>query len=136
MLNGRAVYFIATADNEGESLLEACTYRISGGPFPAEWWSITLYDGESRLPMNSDARLSFDQTQAVGKFQSPNQNWEFQVSATAPENAAMPWVSSRSAGAFDLTLRLYQPSAALLSTPTDVLDTPSIERVSCGPGAG
>jgi len=130
-----AVYFVKAVDDEGARLIEACTYRVSGGPFPAQWWSITLYDGDSRLPMNTDARLSFDQTQAVGKFQSPNQSWEFQVSSNAPDNAAMPWVSSRSSGAFDLTLRLYQPNASLLATPNDVLDPPSIERISCGPGA-
>ncbi|MEO1659847.1 MAG: DUF1214 domain-containing protein [Pseudomonadota bacterium] len=130
-----AVYFVATTDDDGARLVETCTYRVSGGPFPAAWWSITLYDGDSRLPMNTDQRLSFDQTQAAGKFQSPNQDWQFQVSASAPETAAMPWVSSRSAGTFDLTLRLYQPSAALLSAPNDVLRPPRIERVTCGPGA-
>ena len=41
------------------------------------------------------------------------------------------WISSRSAGTFDLTLRLYMPDAALLADPGTALDPPRLARLSC-----
>ena len=129
-----AVYFLKTVDESGEPLSEACTYRVSGGALPAGWWSITLYDAESRLPMNEDQHLSFDQTQAQLFNGGGDGNWAFQVSSTAPQED-VAWVSSKSAGNFDLTLRLYQPDQSLLDEPSSALSPPSIERLSCDTGA-
>jgi len=126
-----AVYFMKTEDDDGEPLSEACTYLITGSRFPARWWSITLYDGENRLPMNEDARLSFDQTQAEAVFEDATLAWEAQVSALPPLQSDMPWISSQAGGSFDLTLRLYQPEDALLTDPEQVLQPPSVTRLSC-----
>ncbi|MEO0450234.1 MAG: DUF1214 domain-containing protein [Pseudomonadota bacterium] len=127
-----AVYFLKTEDDDGETLTEACTYRVSGGTYPAQWWSITLYDSENRLPMNEDGRLSYDRTQAERGTNGQTQSWAFQVSAKAPDTDEIPWVSSKSGGNFDLTLRLYQPSDALLEDPGGTLVPPRIERLFCG----
>lgn len=126
-----AVYFMKTEDDDGAALSEACTYLISGGGFPASWWSITLYDGANRLPMNEDGRLSFDQTQADAVFGDARLTWEAQVSANPPLQSGMPWISSQAGGNFDLTLRLYQPEAPLLADPESVLRPPSITKQSC-----
>jgi hypothetical protein len=126
-----AVYFMKTEDDDGAALNEACTYLISGSGFPASWWSITLYDGENRLPMNEDDRLSFDQTQAEAVFENASRTWEAQVSAKPPAQSDMPWISSRAGGTFDLTLRLYQPEDSLLEDPEAVLHPPGIARQSC-----
>lgn len=128
-----AVYFIRSVDEDGRALSEACTYRVSGGAFPAEWWSITLYDAGSRLPMNTDAALSFDATDA-GELDA-SAGWAFTV---APERGGRPeqqWVSSRAAGTFDLMLRLYLPSQALLADPEATLRAPAVDRISCEGGA-
>ncbi|MHA7898633.1 MAG: DUF1214 domain-containing protein [Henriciella sp.] len=127
-----AVYFLKTEDDSGEPLREACTYRVSGATFPAEWWSITLYDAENRLPINEDGRLSFDQTQAASLNNGDASSWAFQVSSAAPSEPNTAWVSSRAGGNFDLTLRLYQPSDALLAEPATALEPPQIIRQSCG----
>jgi hypothetical protein len=131
-----AVYFLKTEDDSGEALSEACTYQVRGGQLPAAWWSITLYDAENRLPMNEDGRLSFDQSQAETLYGENVSDWSFIVSATAPQAEDAPWVSSRAGGLFDLTLRLYQPSADLLSDPGAALTPPKIERLSCRAEAG
>ena len=123
-----AVYFTKAVDDEGKPLTEACTYRVSGGPMPALWWSVTLYDGTSYLPHNTDKALSYDQTKAAAE--GDDGTWAFTVAPEAPAEGG--WVSSRAAGDFDLTLRLYKPSAALLANPETVLPPPSIERLSCG----
>jgi len=126
LAKSEAVYFTKTADSDGRPLTETCDYRVSGGPMPADWWSITLYDGESFLPDNTDGALSIDATRLnVGDGQ-----WEAMVSAQRPEEG-VAWISSKAAGNFDLTLRLYVPNAALLTDPEDNLAPPIVERLSC-----
>ena len=124
LAKSEAVYFTRTADDDGQSLSDRCTYRIAGGDMPAQWWSITLYDGESMLPMNEDGALSFDQSRAG---EGP---WEALIAAERPAEGEA-WISSRNAGAFDLTLRLYVPDQELLDVPETVLVPPTVERVEC-----
>lgn len=119
-----AVYFTRATDAAGERLREGCTYRLSGGPMPAGWWSVTLYDSKSMLPANTDEALSIDAEQA-GKGQ-----WSAVIAPTRPSDGAA-WISSKGAGTFDLTLRLYIPDPALLASPAAVLIPPRIERLSC-----
>lgn len=127
-----AVYFTTAADSEGRRLSEACTYRVSGGEMPALWWSVTLYDATSYLPRNRDNALSFDQIKAESAGEG--EVWSFLIASEAPEDGG--WVSSRAAGNFDLTLRLYKPSPKLIEDPEGVLPAPVIERLACQGGAG
>ncbi|MEQ9505890.1 MAG: DUF1214 domain-containing protein [Hyphomonas sp.] len=122
-----AVYFTKAVDDAGDRLTQSCTYKVSGGAMPAQWWSITLYNASSYLPDNSDNALSFDLTDAAGAGDTGA--WSFTVS---PEEAQGGWVSSNNAGNFDLTLRLYKPDADLLADPEATLAPPSIEKLSCG----
>ena len=135
MQKEEAVYFVKTVDDAGDPLIDTCTYQVSGGRYPAGWWSITLYDGDSKLPMNEDERLSFDQTAAEAHAGESGADWTFVVSPTMPSDPDTSWVSSRAAGAFDLMLRLYQPSVDVLDDPAVELTPPSIERLSCQTGA-
>jgi hypothetical protein len=122
-----AVYFTRNTDDSGDRLHEACTYRVTGGDLPAQWWSITLYDATSYLPRNTDNALSFDLTDAAAAG-NPG-DWTFKVS---PLPAHSEWVSSRDAGQFDLTLRLYKPAQALIENPAAALSAPRIEKLGCG----
>lgn len=123
-----AVYFTAATDSEGQRLSEDCSYDVSGGDMPGQWWSLTLYDATSYLPRNKDNALSFDKTKAAAS--GDGADWSFTVSATGPETGN--WVSSHTAGEFDLTLRIYKPSADLLAAPETTLPAPVIRRLSCG----
>lgn len=127
LAQSEAVYFTRSVDDSGQPLRENCTYRLSGVGQPARWWSITLYDADSRLPMNEDAALSIDASQAG---EGP---WSAII---APEKAheSSHWISSRNAGNFDLTLRLYVPDAELLETPGRALNPPRISRLGCTDG--
>lgn len=120
-----AVYFTRAADDDGRPLDEDCEYRLTGGRQDAGWWSVTLYDQQSRLPLNEDDALSIDMT-AVGDAES----WSAIISRRAPTSDDH-WISSDKAGVFDLTLRLYEPSAALLHDPAARLNPPRIERLGC-----
>jgi hypothetical protein len=121
-----AVYFTRNTDEAGDRLSEACTYTVSGGAMPAQWWSVTLYNAASYLPLNTDNALSFDQTDAAAAANG----WSFTIAPQKPADGE--WVSSRAAGAFDLTLRLYKPSADLIADPGSTLAAPRIEKTSCG----
>lgn len=122
-----AVYFTKARDDEGKPLSEACSYRVSGGTMPALWWSLTLYDATSYLPKNTDQALSYDMTKALAA--GAGDHWSFTIAPQPPLEGA--WVSSKAAGNFDLTLRLYKPSPALIAGPETILPAPSIERLSC-----
>lgn len=126
-----AVYFTRARDEAGRHLVESCTYELTGGAQQALWWSITLYDGNSRLPMNEDEALSIDATDVRA---SPDA-WRVIIAPNRPDSDVL-WISSRNAGSFDLTLRLYRPSAGLLETPESVVNPPQITRLSCDEEAG
>jgi hypothetical protein len=125
LARSEAVYLTRNTDDAGAPLREACTYRLSGGAMPAGWWSVTLYDGASMLPANTDSALSIDASR-VGAGA-----WEAVIAPERPEGAEH-WISSRKAGTFDLTLRLYMPDPAVIDSPATALKPPRIARLSCG----
>lgn len=122
-----AVYFTRSGDEAGERLTEACTYKVSGGAMPAQWWSVTLYNSESYLPDNTDNALSYDLTDAS---QFAARDWSFTIAPEPPPEGG--WVSSRRAGTFDLTLRLYKPTPELIADPETVLAPPRVTKLGCG----
>jgi len=79
------------------------------------------------LPANTDQALSID-AERVGEGA-----WEAVIASLRPEGAAR-WISSRNAGTFDLTLRLYMPDPAVLDAPQRTLSPPKVERVTCKDG--
>ena len=123
-----AVYFTHTTDDDGAPLSEDCRYRLSGGAMPAGWWSVTLYDARSMLPANTDGALSIHAEQAGTGA------WEAIIAPLRPKGAGH-WISSRGAGRFDLTLRLYMPDPALISAPGETLEPPRVTRLECGGAA-
>lgn len=124
-----AVYFTRATDDAGAPLREDCSYRLSGGAMPAGWWSVTLYDARSMLPDNSDGALSIDASRAGAGA------WEAVIAPVRPAGAAH-WISSRKAGNFDLTLRLYMPQPAVLESPREALVPPRVERLACARESG
>ncbi len=118
-----AVYFTRATDEGGARLREGCDYELSGVQQPGEWWSITLYDAESRLPINDDDALSIDASRQTAEA------WRVLIAPERPDSGA--WLSSRNAGAFDLTLRIYRPDARLIADPVATLPAPRVRRLAC-----
>lgn len=127
-----AVYFYTTLDAAGQPLDEECVYALDVDEQPGSWWSVTVYDGEGYLPKNADARLSFDATKARDL-----RSRRVVLSAEMPEAGAETgedngyWISTRNAGAFDVTLRVYQPTPVAIENPAQAFVLPPIERLSC-----
>lgn len=121
------VYFDATTDGEGRRLREDCFYRVSFTQEPdARWWSMTLYADDNFLAVNGENAHSVTADHAAASAEDP---MAVLVAASRPDLPSY-WLSSRNSGAFALTLRLYQASAAITADPA-VAELPSIERLSC-----
>ncbi len=119
-----AMYFTAKVDSDGKSLDGDCTYLVSGGKLEGRWWSVTLYEGEGWLVKNVANRWSIPAHAAV---QNESGQWSFIVSPTEQPSA---WLPTGGVKAFDLTLRLYHPSAATIADPAKA-SLPTIKRQGC-----
>ena len=122
----QAIYLTATKDSSGQRLSEACRYRVGGGPMPGRWWSVTVYAADNYLPMNDDDALSFDATEVVPNAQG---RWTAELAPTREGEGA--WASTRKAGTFDVTLRIYNPTPAA-EADFLTIPVPTIERLGCG----
>jgi len=133
LAKSEAVYFTRAVDDDGQPLREACTYRLTTGAMPAGWWSITLYNAQSMLPGNTDAALSINAMQdSVARIGDEiiGRGVTATIAPRRPADRGL-WISSRHAGRFDLTLRLYMPEQALFTDPGSTLDPPRLERLAC-----
>ncbi|WP_269620722.1 DUF1214 domain-containing protein [Zhongshania sp. BJYM1] len=118
------LYFTAFEDSSGNLLQEQCNYRVLGNDPDARWWSLTAYAADHYLPQNDDNALSIAKTTVE---RDDGGHFEIMVSADPqPKN----WISSRAAGDYSLTLRLYNPSSRVYKAPAAV-KLPDILREDC-----
>lgn len=117
------IYFLATADDKGEALKSQCSYRISGEPPQARWWSITAYAQDMYLIPNAQKRYSISSANALdagGKFSV--------VTAPSQPVNAVNWIPTPGERGLVLTLRLYNPAPLIVANPA-ALKVPAIERI-------
>lgn len=122
------LYFDRATDEDGRALDARCSYRVEGGPLPARWWSVTIYGADQMLPRNDDGAASIDATRLAAAGA-----WTATVAAARPSTGA--WISARGAGAFTLTLRLYNP-ARMAAAQLGRLALPAVRRVRCDDAGG
>lgn len=122
----QAIYLTRKTDGDGAPLREECQYRVSGGPLPGQWWSVTVYAADNFLPLNDDDALSFDATEVNSDAAG---NWTALLGPRRPPEGA--WASTRNSDIFDITLRIYQPSAAA-QADLGSIPLPKVTRLSCG----
>lgn len=119
-----AMYFTAQKDSDGRLLDGRCSYLVSGGKLDGRWWSITLYEGEGWLVKNAANRWSIPASAVPADSLG---GWSFSMSPDVKQGA---WLPTGSAKAFELTLRLYHPSASIQTQP-DRAQLPIITRQEC-----
>lgn len=125
----QAIYFTTNVDAAGAPLREDCRYRVAGAALPARWWSVTVYADDDYLPLNDDNALSFDATEV-----KPDATGQW-TALVAPQRAGEgAWASSRKAGDYSLTLRLYQPAKSAQDDYASI-PMPSVTRIDCGGAA-
>jgi hypothetical protein len=127
LAKSETLYFDRRVDEDGNALREACTYKLTGVPIAARWWSMTIYGDDQFLPRNVDGANSIDATRAL-----PNASagWTGTLSAQRPRTGGL-WLSSKAGDNFSITLRLYNPST-IEPTALAGMDFPKIELISCG----
>jgi hypothetical protein len=118
------VYWTAERDADGQPLDARCDYRVDGEELPARWWSITLYGADQFLVPNDAGRFSFSQTTLAREPRGP---WRVEVSSR-PRGGT--WLPSGAAGAFSLTLRLYNPEPPVYERSAQMA-LPLIVRGEC-----
>lgn len=117
------VYFTAWEDDQGRPLDADCRYAVSGQDMPTRWWSLTLYAEDDFLPRNGDDAHALTRTD-LGEGE-----WN---AIAAPEPfGSTPWLSTRNAGTFSITLRLYHPEDVVRDAP-ESLSLPSVQLLDCG----
>lgn len=104
-----AVYFTAFTDSSGAALRGECRYRIQGQAPGARWWSLTVYGADHYLVPNRAQRYA----QSAATLPARDDGGvDMVLAADAEGPGALP---SPSSGPYSLTLRLYNPPAAMLS---------------------
>jgi hypothetical protein len=117
------IYYNATEDSAGEALDGRCTYRIEGRDPDARWWSLTVYGSDHFLIDSPSKRYSVSKTSIVR-----DGDGGFVVRLSTVEESGN-WIAT-SADGFQVTLRLYNPGAAVTNNPANV-PLPAIVKESC-----
>ena len=115
------MYFVATQDDTGHALRSQCTYRISGVPPKARWWSITAYADDMFLFDAPNAQYSLNGD--IAQFSSEG---VFSFSTGPQEQEGIYWLPTPGKRGMLLTLRLYNPDPALQAAPQSLVP-PKIE---------
>jgi hypothetical protein len=117
------LYYVAAHDSAGRALRSRCSWRISGRPPPARWWSLTAYADDHFLFEDAARRYSVNSATAVldaeGRF-------SVVTGPSAPAGHTGAWLPTPGDRGLVLTLRAYNPGPALVRDPAS-LETPRIE---------
>jgi len=120
---GETMYFVATRDDAGHALRSQCSYRVTGVPPQARWWSITAYAEDLFLFDAANGHYSLNgstaQLDAAGAFS---------LSTGPTEQPGMYWLPTPGNRALILTLRLYNPAPALQAAP-QTLVAPAVQKI-------
>lgn len=118
------IYYTAFEDDSGEALEERCDYVLSGADLDARWWSMTLYGADHYLVPNKEQRYSYN---LANLQRSQDRSYSVHLSASQRQGN---WLPTAGAGAFSVTLRLYNPGKTVYEHPTKVR-LPTITRGAC-----
>ena len=106
------MYFVATADDQGKPLRARCSYRISGTPPAARWWSVTAYADDYFLFDAPNQHYSLNATTAALDPQG-----RFALTTGPQEVPDTYWLPTPGDRGLVLTLRLYNPMPSLQADP-------------------
>jgi hypothetical protein len=122
----QAIYLTTNVDSAGDRLKAECRYRVTGGAMPGRWWSVTVYAADNYLPLNDDDALAFDATEVT-----PDGAGKWSASLAARREGEGAWASTRNAGAFDITLRVYNPTPEAQADYRRI-PVPTVTKLDCG----
>jgi len=121
--SSETVYYEAMTDEEGERLSGLCTYRLEGADPAARWWSVTVYGADNFLLPGSNGVFSVTRNNVVR-----DAHGSFTI--TLAKDATGPNAIPTGDGAFNLTLRLYNPDPGIAADLTTAR-LPRIIKTGC-----
>jgi hypothetical protein len=125
---GEGLLLTAAADDDGQALDAACTYRIGGGTPPARAWTLTVAGRGPRDPGRATVREGFTSTEVLRSADG-----RFAV-VLGPDVQPGNWLPSpRASGPVRLALRLYDTPVAASVGSLDRSTVPAIARLGCAP---
>jgi hypothetical protein len=122
------IYFFASKDDLGHPLDPSCDWEIVGRGFDCRWWSFTLYDEEYQLIESLSRRYSVHSNNVT---LSPDGSYRIVISRGNP---GANWLAAGAAKSLMVTIRLYNPSQAVLDDVRRVT-LPQIRQISQGRAA-
>jgi hypothetical protein len=122
------IYFFSSQDDLGHPLDPAFDWEITGRGFDCRWWSFTLYDEEYQLIESLSRRYSVHSDNVT---LLPDGSYRIVISRANP---GTNWLASGSATRLMLTIRLYNPSQAVLDDVSNAT-LPRIRKLSHGRAA-
>jgi hypothetical protein len=122
------IYFFSSQDDNGNPLTSEHDWEIRGKAFDCRWWSFTLYDEDYQLIESLSRRYSVHSDNVVAE---PDGSYRIVVSRGNPDTN---WLASGHAKQLMVTIRLYNPSQAVLDDVSGV-ELPSIRRIEKGRAA-
>ena len=122
------IYFFSSKDDLGHPLDPNLDWEIRGRGFDCRWWSFTLYDEEYQLIESLSRRYSVHSDNVVPE---PDGSYRIIISRGNP---GTNWLASGNAKRLMLTIRLYNPSPAILADVRSV-KLPSIRQIEKGRAA-
>lgn len=122
------IYFFSSKDDLGNPLDPNFDWEISGRGFHCRWWSFTLYDEEYQLIESLSRRYSVHSDNVV-----PEPDGSYRI-VIGRGNPGTNWLASGNATRLMVTIRLYNPSPAILADVRGVT-LPSIRQLDKGRAA-
>ena len=90
---------------------------------------MTIYAADNYLPVNGDDAQSADATR-VADLAKPDDQGRWTVQVSPQKGEATHWISTKNAGNYALTLRLYNPQEGARKDFKSIA-FPTIKTVSC-----
>lgn len=119
------MYYVASVDDGGRPLRSRCSYRIEGTPPRARWWSLTVYADDYFLFEDAQRRYSVNGATVT---LDPQGRFALLTGPSTPASGTLPWLPTPGDRDLVLTLRVYNPDAALQAAPGSLVP-PRIARL-------
>jgi hypothetical protein len=124
---GEGLAFLASGDSAGRPLTGSCAYRVGSVTPQARYWTLTIYDADSRPARSELGRSGMTSAEVL---RADDGGFAVALSRTVrPGN----WLQLPESGPFTLVLRLYDTPVAAGSAALDARVLPAIERLECAP---